>query len=221
MDIPTTVIPGLIALFLVIGLGGYVITDNDNDTLDYTTETDVLKLIDANSIEIPEYTPVLCHKDTSCVSWLNGNYAFKSVATQNDKDLDLITKEISSMRTEIATLSAQLAKQKNTPINIQSTSCVSSTMDLSTSSSDPSDIKSTFTRGDIVYITGETDPASSNKIKIINKSTNQVIEESTFNASTSGVFTRAHITESGSDKGNYTIQIERGNVKSCIDFRLD
>jgi hypothetical protein len=34
------------------------------------------------------------------------------------------------------------------------------------------------------------------------------------------VFTRAHITDNDSDKGNYTVQIERGTTKSCIGFTL-
>jgi len=216
MEIPSMIIPGIAALILVLGLGGYMIYDN-NDSI---TESDVLDIVLDNQPVIPEYKDTLCHKDSSCVKWLNENYAFKGIAAKNDKDLDLIAKEISSIRTEMATLSAQLAKQKNTPVNTQSTSCLTSTMNLSTSSSDPSDIKSNFLRGDIIYITGETADASSNKIKIINKSTNQVIEESTFNASSSGVFTRAHITDNDSDKGRYTIQIERGSVKSCIGFSL-
>jgi len=217
VNIPSATLPGIIALIVAVGVGGYVLMNNN---IDYTTEGDVLNIIQDNAPILPEYTPTLCHKDESCVKWLNANYAFKGVAAKNDKDLDLLTKEISSIRTEMATLSAQLAKQKNTPVNTQPTSCLTSTMNLSTSSSDPSDIKSNFLRGDIIYITGETADASSNKIKIINKSTNQVIEESTFNASSSGVFTRAHITDNDSDKGRYTIQIERGSVKSCIGFSL-
>jgi len=204
------------AIVLTAGIGVFMII-NDSGSI---TQSDVVDIVQDNAPVIPDYTPLLCHKDTSCVEWLNKNYAFKGDVPDNNKELEDITREISSIRIEMASVSAQLAKQKNTPIPTQSTACLSTTMELNTSSSDPSDIRSTFTRGDIIYITGETEPSSSNKIKIINKSTDQVIEESSFNASSKGIFTRAHISDTESDKGEYTVQIERGATKSCIGFTL-
>ena len=219
MNVSSSHIIAVVAVLVSVGGLAYL----SANTID---ERDVVDIVEENIpvVDIPQY--VQCHKDVDCVGWVNANYISEGELSINNSTINKrfseIEKEFSSMRLELAKVSAVQSQIKNTPVtNTSSSSCLSSTMKLQISGSDPSDLRTTFDRGEIVYITGKSEDSSGHVIKIINTNTDQVIEQSSFNTSSNGSFTRAFISDSGDLKGSYTVQIERGFEKSCIGFVLD
>jgi len=220
MNVSSSHIIAVVAVLVSVGGLAYL----SANTID---ERDVVDIVEENIpvVDIPQY--VQCHKDVDCVGWVNANYISEGELSINNSTINKrfseIEKEFSSMRLELAKVSAVQEKLKNTSTtsNTSDSSCRASTMDLKVSSSDPSDIRVNFDRGEIVYITGKSESSTGHLIKIINNNTDEVIEETSFNTFSDGAITRVFISDGSDLKGRYTVQIERGFEKSCIGFALE
>ena len=128
-----------------------------------------------------------------------------AISELNSSVLALNTKN-SEQDGKIAVLEAKTSQPKTTPVAPPKPKEVpSESLHLVLSSSDPSDIKFTFSRGDIVYIKGKSDESINSMVfEIISEGTNQVLSRNTFNTGSDGTFTKVYITDDQTLIGTYT-----------------
>jgi len=197
-----------ITIFLLLGVAtfigamGLIGAQNNSDKID--------------NIEIPE-EGFDWKTDTEFWKFINDNYIsenelsnFNQTIISKNQDQDNKIAVVEARTTDIKTT------QTETPIDTPSNS-----LNLQTTSSDPSDFKFKFTRGDIVYITGKGDPSTHLKFQIIWDDNDEIILETSLNTGTDGTFTKVFITDDKTQTGIYTAKFTwKLNIDDFIKFEI-
>ena len=153
-----------------------------------------------------------CHETKACVDWLNKNYV-SEVSYDKDRRADnqtfsVVISELyvknADQDNKIAVVEAKSFKPVTAPVSPPVVT-PSASLSLIVRTSDASGFKYEYGRGEIVYISGSSkDPISNIRFQIISDSTNQVLNDNTFNTDSTGRFTKVFITDDKTVIGVYT-----------------
>lgn len=218
------VISGLVLGLIVISPLAYVLVQDDPKII---TESKILDLIDDKISEIPpavnEYKLRFNAED---IEWLNKNYISENeqniTGNSTAKSIEKLTLQQEQFSKQMALIDAKIANIRHSP-TAQNTIATCQSNDFALRTATPNQtFTNTFERGEIVYITGESARSTNLNIKIVfMDKQDSTVQQDNFNSSTTGVFTRAWITDNNTPLGDYRVELTGANKKDCTVITIE